>query len=52
MLTPRQQKTLNEIKDEIDRLHEIKNTKRREQAARELIAYIELHHNLPSTQNI
>lgn len=35
---------LDEIKDEIDRLHEIKNERTRNRAARDLIDYIELHH--------
>lgn len=44
------ERLLEDIKDEIDQLHNIKNEKRRKAAARELISYIELHHNLPSTQ--
>jgi hypothetical protein len=35
---------LDEIKDEIDRLHEIASPKRRRDAARDLVEYIELHH--------
>jgi hypothetical protein len=35
---------LDEIKDAIDRLHEIKSTKRRKEAAADLVYYIELHH--------
>lgn len=54
---------LDQIKDEIDRIHEIdtlmalsgvvgrgankKHTARRQEAARELIGYLCLHHNLP-----
>lgn len=34
---------INEIKDEIDRLHDIANPKRRLEAARDLIEYIQLH---------
>jgi hypothetical protein len=37
-------KILDQIKDEIDCLHEIKNRKRRLDAARDLIEYIQLHH--------
>lgn len=35
---------LDEIKDAIDRLHEIKAKRARGFAARDLIEYIELHH--------
>lgn len=35
---------IDEIKDEIDRLHDIANPKRKIEAARDLIEYIELHH--------
>jgi len=35
---------LDQIKDAIDRLNEIRSAKRRVEAARELIDYIELHH--------
>lgn len=35
---------IDEIKDEIDRLHEIASAKRRRDAARELVEYIQLHH--------
>lgn len=35
---------LDDIKDEIDRLHEIHSTKRTRDAARELVEYIQLHH--------
>lgn len=34
----------DEIKDEIDRLHEIKSPKKRLEVARDLIEYIQLHH--------
>lgn len=39
-------KLLDEIKDEIDRLHEIPTRKRRQEAARDLIEYIQLHHEV------
>lgn len=39
-------KLIDEIKDEIDRLHEIPFSKRRKEAARELIEYIQLHHEV------
>lgn len=40
----RTDRMLDEIKDEIDRMHdEIRQSKRRAEAARELIDYIELH---------
>ncbi len=35
---------LDDIKDEIDTLHDIRSKKKRIEAARELIDYIELHH--------
>jgi cell fate (sporulation/competence/biofilm development) regulator YmcA (YheA/YmcA/DUF963 family) len=35
---------LDEIKDEIDRLHEIRSPKRKLEAARDLVDYITLHH--------
>jgi cell fate (sporulation/competence/biofilm development) regulator YmcA (YheA/YmcA/DUF963 family) len=35
---------IDEIKDEIDRLHEIANPKRKLEAARDLVEYITLHH--------
>jgi hypothetical protein len=35
---------LDEIKDEIDRLHEIRSSKRKLEAARDLVDYITLHH--------
>lgn len=35
---------LDDIKDAIDTLHDIKSAKRRNEAARDLIDYIELHH--------
>lgn len=35
---------LDEIKDEIDSLHDIASIKRRRDAARDLIEYIQLHH--------
>jgi hypothetical protein len=35
---------LDEIKDEIDRLHEIKSVKQRAEAARDLVEYIQLHY--------
>lgn len=38
---------IDEIKDAIDRLHEIPEGKQRTNAARQLIDYITLHHNLP-----
>jgi hypothetical protein len=44
---PRALVILDEIMDEIDRLHEIKNPKARAAGARALIDYIELHHNPP-----
>lgn len=34
----------NEIEDEIDRLHEVKDTKLRVSIAKELIEYINLHY--------
>lgn len=37
-------KLLDDIKDEIDTLHDIRAKKRRQKAARDLIEYIELHH--------
>jgi|HubBroStandDraft_2_1064218.scaffolds.fasta_scaffold297238_1 hypothetical protein len=37
-------KLVDEIKDEIDRLHEIRSPKRKIEAARDLIEYIQLHH--------
>lgn len=40
----RVEKLADEIKDEIDRLHEIKSPKKRLEAARDLIEYIQLHH--------
>ena len=35
---------IDEIKDEIDRLHEIANPKRKIEAARNIMEYIQLHH--------
>lgn len=35
---------IDEIKDEIDRLHDIGNPKRKLEAARDLVEYITLHH--------
>lgn len=35
---------IDEIKDAIDRLHEIANPKRKLDAAKDLIEYIDLHH--------
>lgn len=35
---------VDSIKDEIDRLHEIKNKRLRRNAARELVYYLQLHH--------
>lgn len=43
-MTKKTEKLLDEIKDEIDRLHEIKSTKQRHEAARDLVDYIKLHH--------
>lgn len=35
---------VDQIKDEVDRLEEIKSRKRRVEAARDLVEYITLHH--------
>lgn len=40
------EKLLDAIKDEIDRLHEVPFLKRRKEAARDLIEYIQLHHEV------
>lgn len=51
---PKKSKTdvlIDEIKDEIDRLHEIKQPTLRGKVARELIEYIELHHNPPTSND-
>jgi hypothetical protein len=37
-------KLLEDIKDEIDRLHEIPSKGHRENVARDLVEYIKLHH--------
>jgi hypothetical protein len=43
-LTSKIDALLDEIKDEIDRLHEIASVKRTRDAARDLVEYIQLHH--------
>lgn len=40
----RREQLLDETKDEIDRLHEIKSERKRREAANELIEYLQLHH--------
>jgi hypothetical protein len=38
---------LDVIKDGIDKLHQIKSARHRKAAAKDLVEYLELHHELP-----